>query len=300
MKFRPKTFYKRFLRGSALGNSYIGVVLAVLAFGTYMVPLKAWPKFSSWAYLSCVAVGMFVGELVISLLTGTLCVLPVGIICGFLWVLGGAFCFWAVQVEDLTGAGVRAMGMSILASFLSGVLIFSESTLLYFSIPAIALLLWGLKLLAPSHGSLWKNWRSLLAGAVFGLFLIPYKFANVPLLEFMSSFTIGIFIAAELLVGILCLKRRALFEYRLAPSVASVFMGFLWMAGQHGCFWAIDTKGALGYAVGYPLTQLNLLVNLLWGVVVFHEYPTRPERIRLAIATSVILVGAALLALSKM
>ena len=293
-------FYKRFLRGSALGNSYIGVVLAVLAFGSYMVPLKAWPKFSSWAYLSCVGLGIGVGELVISLLTGTLCVLPVGILSGFLWVLGGAFCFWAVQAEDLTGAGVRAMGMSILASFLSGVLIFSESTLLYFSIPAIALLLWGLKMLAPAQGSLWKNWRSLLAGAVFGLFLIPYKFTDIPLLEFMSSFTIGIFIAAELLIAIMCIKRRALFEYKLAPSVVSILMGFLWIAGQHGCFWAIDTKGALGYAVGYPLTQLNLLVNLLWGVVVFHEYPTKMERIRLAIATSVILGGAVLLALSKM
>ena len=282
-----------------MGNSYIGVVLAVLAFGTYMVPLKAWPKFSSWAYLSCVALGIGVGEFAISLLTGTLCVSPVGILSGFLWVLGGAFCFWAVQVEDLTGAGVRAMGMSILASFLSGVLIFSESTLLYFSIPAIALLLWGLKMLAPAQGSLWRNWRSLLAGAVFGLFLIPYKFTDIPLLEFMSSFTIGIFIAAELLIAIMCIKRRSLFEYKLAPSIVSVLMGFLWIAGQHGCFWAIDTKGTLGYAVGYPLTQLNLLVNLLWGVAVFHEYPTKPERIKLGVATSVILVGAALLALSK-
>lgn len=293
-------FYKRFLRGSALGNSYIGVILAIFAFGTYMVPLKAWPKFSSWAYLSCVGLGLAVGELIISLVTGTLCVLPVGLLCGFLWVIAGAFCFWAVKVEDLAGAGVRAMGMSILASFLSGVLVFAESTLLYFSIPAIVLLLFGLKMLAPPQGNVFKNWRSLLAGAIFGLFLIPYKFTDIPLLEFMSSFTIGIFIAAQLLVGILCIKRRAIFEFRLAPSVVSVFMGLLWVIGQHGCFWAIDTKGALGYAVGYPLTQLNLLVNLLWGVVVFHEYPTKPERIRLAIATVVILGGAVLLAMSKM
>ena len=293
-------FYKRFLRGSALGNSYIGVVLAVIAFGTYMVPLKAWPKFSSWAYLSCVGLGLAVGELIISLVTGTLCVLPVGLLCGFLWVIAGAFCFWAVKVEDLAGAGVRAMGMSILASFLSGVLVFAESTLLYFSIPAIVLLLFGLKMLAPPQGNVFKNWRSLLAGAIFGLFLIPYKFTDIPLLEFMSSFTIGIFIAAQLLVGILCIKRRAIFEFRLAPSVVSILMGLLWVIGQHGCFWAIDTKGALGYAVGYPLTQLNLLVNLLWGVVVFHEYPTKPERIKLAIATMVILGGAVFLAMSKM
>ncbi|WP_290922722.1 GRP family sugar transporter [Fibrobacter sp.] len=283
-----------------MGNSYIGVILAVFAFGTYMVPLKAWPKFSSWAYLSCVGLGLAVGELIISLVTGTLCLLPVGLLCGFLWVIAGAFCFWAVKVEDLAGAGVRSMGMSILASFLSGVLVFSESTLLYFSIPAIVLLLFGLKMLAPPQGNVFKNWRSLLAGAIFGLFLIPYKFTDIPLLEFMSSFTLGIFIAAQLLVGILCIKRRAVFEFPLAPSVVSILMGFLWVIGQHGCFWAIDTKGALGYAVGYPLTQLNLLVNLLWGVVVFHEYPTKPERIRLAIATMVILGGAVLLAMSKM
>ena len=294
-------FYKRFLRGSALGNSYVGVILAIFAFGTYMVPLKAWSKFSSWAYLSCMAFGMFLGQLGISLATNTLCVLPVGILCGFLWVVAGAFCFWAVKAEqDLTGAGVRSMGVSILASFVSGVLIFSESTLLYFSIPAILLLLFGLSRLAPPQGNVFKNWRSLLGGLIFGLFLIPYKLAEVPILEFMSSFSIGIFIAAELLVAILSLKRRALFEYGLAPSVVSMFMGVLWVIGQHGCFWAIDTNGALGYAVGYPLTQLNLLVNLLWGVAVFHEYPTRPERIKLGLATSVILIGAVLLALSKM
>ena len=294
-------FYKKYLRGSALGNSYVGLVLAIIAFGTYMVPLKAWSKFSSWAYLSSMALGMFLGQLGVSLATDTFCVLPVGLLCGFLWVVAGAFCFWAVKAEqDLAGAGVRSMGVSILASFVSGVLIFSESTLLYFSIPAILLLLFGLSRLAPPQGNVFKNWRSLLAGLIFGLFLIPYKFAEVPILEFMSSFTIGIFISAELLVAILSIKRRALFEYDLAPSVASFFMGVLWMIGQHGCFWAIDSNGALGYAVGYPLTQLNLLVNLLWGVAVFHEYPTKNERIKLAIAVSVILCGGALLALSKM
>ncbi|WP_254842301.1 GRP family sugar transporter [Fibrobacter sp. UWB11] len=284
-----------------MGNSYVGLVLAVFAFGTYMVPLKAWSKFSSWAYLSCMALGMFLGQLAISIATDTLCVLPVGLLCGFFWVCAGAFCFWAVKAEqDLTGAGVRSMGVSILASFISGVLVFSESTLLYFSIPAILLLLFGLSRLAPPQGNIFRNWRSLLGGLIFGLYLIPYKFAEVPILEFMSSFSIGIFVAAELLVAILCIKRRALFEYGLAPSISSMLMGILWVVGQHGCFWAIDTKGSLGYAVGYPLTQLNLLVNLLWGVVVFGEYPTKPERIKLAIAVSVILCGGALLALSKM
>ena len=140
---------------------------------------------------------------------------------------------------------------------------------------------------------------SLPKWAVFGLFLIPYKFAEVPILEFMGSFALGIFVSAELLVAILSIKRRALFEYGLAPSVTSMLMGVLWVIGQHGCFWAIDVNGALGYAIGYPLTQLNLLVNLGWGVLVFGEYKTARERIRLLLATFIILAGAVLLTLSK-
>ena len=154
------------------------------------------------------ALGMFIGQLCISFATDSFRLLPVGLLCGFLWVCAGAFCFWAVKAEqDLTGAGVRSMGVSILASFVTGVLIFSESTLLYFSIPAILLLLFGLSRLAPPQGNVFRNWRSLLGGLIFGLFLIPYKFAEVPILEFMGSFALGIFVSAELLVAILSIKR---------------------------------------------------------------------------------------------
>jgi glucose uptake protein len=90
-----------------------------------------------------------------------------------------------------------------------------------------------------------------------------------------------------------------MFEYLRVPSIVTILMGILWMVGMHGCFWAIDVNGALGYAIGYPLTQLNLLVNLGWGVLVFGEYKTARERIRLLLATFVILAGAVLLTLSK-
>ena len=275
-------------------------------FGTYMAPLKKWPTYSSWAYLSMMSIGVLVSALAIAFVTGTFNLAPVGLFCGLLWVAGGAFCFWAVQAEaDLAGAGVRAMGVSILASFLSGVLLFHEHSNFVLSVPAIVCFMLGLSRLSPSHGgSVFKNWRSLLGGFVFGTYLIPYKLATAAGLsltdvEFMCPFSIGIFIGSQILIAILEIRRKKMFDFPRVPSIVTVLMGFLWMAGMHGCFWAIDVNGALGYAVGYPLTQLNLLVNLGWGVIVFGEYKTARERIKLLLATFIILAGAVLLTLSK-
>lgn len=275
-------------------------------FGTYMVPLKKWPKYTNWSYLSMMTLGVLVSALAVAFATGTFNVSPVGLICGLWWVIGGAFSFWAVQAEsDLAGAGVRAMGVSILASFLSGVLLFGESSNFLLSVPAIACFMVGLSKLSPSQGgSLFKNWRSLLGGLAFGTYLIPFKLATLSGyaltdLEFICSFSEGIFIGSQVLVLVLQIRQKKMFEFPPVQSLTSVLMGFLWMAGTHGCFWAIDVNGALGYAVGYPLTQLNLLVNLAWGVLVFGEYKTARERLRLLFATFIILAGAVLLTLSR-
>ena len=292
-----------------MGNSYIGALLAIVIFGSYMVPLKKWSSYSSWAFLSMMTTGALICSLVIAFITGTFNMNPMGLLCGLLWVAGGAFSFWAVQAEsDLAGAGVRAMGVSILASFLSGVLLFGESSNFAFSIPAIICFLVGLSRLTPSTGgSVFKNWRSFLGGFVFGTYLIPFKLATanglqLTDLEFMCPLTIGIFIGSQVLVGILTLKRKKSFGFPLVPSVICVGTGALWVIGMHGCFWAIApiaAGGSLGYAVGYPLTQLNLLVNLCWGVFIFGEYKTAKERIKLLLATFIILAGAVLLTLSK-
>lgn len=299
-------FYSLSLRGSALGNSYIGALLAIFMFGTYMVPLKKWPKYTNWSFLSMMTFGVLVSALVVAFATGTFNVSPVGILCGLWWVIGGALSFWAVQAEaDLAGTGVRSMGVSILASFLSGVMLFGESSNFVLSVPAIACFMVGLSKLSPSQGgSLFRNWRSLLGGLAFGTYLIPFKLATLSGyaltdLEFICSFSEGIFIGSQVLVLVLQIRQKKMFGFPPVQSLTSVLMGFLWMAGTHGCFWAIDVDGALGYAVGYPLTQLNLLVNLGWGVLVFGEYKTARERIRLLFATFIILAGAVLLTLSR-
>lgn len=282
--------------------SVIGVLVGIFAFGTYMVPLKKFPSYSSWSFLAVMAVGALACSTVIACVTGQFNFAPVGILCGLLWVVGGALCFWAVQAEaDLAGTGLRSMSVSILLSFFSGVVVFQEPTLLYFSIPAIACMVVGIWIPASkSKTSIWKKWRSLLSGAVFGTYLIPYKFSGMGDMEFLFPFSVGVCAGSLILVALLSLKRRKSFGYPFVPTLWAFGSGVLWMLGTLAIFWAIADDGMFGYAVGYPLLQLNLVVNQIWGVFAFGEYASRGGRVKLAISTVVILVGAILLTLSKM
>jgi glucose uptake protein len=111
---------------------------------------------------------------------------------------------------------------------------------------------------------------------------------------------VGVCVGSVLLVAIMTLKRKKSFGYPKIPTLFAFASGILWMLGTLAIFWAIADDGMFGYAVGYPLLQLNLVVNQMWGVFVFGEYASRHGRIKLTLSTIVILVGAVLLTLSKM
>ena len=266
-----------------------------------MVPLKKFPNYSSWAYLAFMSVGALLCSIVINCITGQFNLNLVGVLCGLMWVVGGALCFWAVQAEaDLAGTGLRSMSVSILLSFISGVAVFREPTALYFSIPAIICMLIGIWIPAGKVHSLWKNWRSLLSGAVFGTYLIPFKLSGMGDMEFLFPFSFGVCVGSLILVTMVTVRRWRDINFTFVPSVLSLVSGIMWMIGTLAIFWAIADDGLFGYAVGYTLLQLNLVVNQMWGVFVFGEYSTRRERVKLAISTVVILSGAVLLTLSKM
>jgi len=261
-----------------------------------MVPLKKWPHASAWSFLAGLSWGIFLSANLVGIVTHTVNFRFPGVGSGLIWVIGGALCFRAVQKENLAGAGVRAMGMSILTSFLCGVFLFKESVFLPLSLFSLLVILFGLFLLAPHIRGFFKNWRSLCGGVIFGSYLIPFQYSDLSALEFIYSFSMGIFIGSNLLVLFLKLKNPEKIRWTPAFTFASMGAGVFWMLGTHGCFWALD---GLGYAVGYPLTQLNLLVNILWGVIAFGEYPTKKEKAGLLSAALLIILGAVLLTLSK-
>lgn len=281
-----------------MDSSFLGAFVAILAFGSYMVPTRRFPNFSSFASLAAIGVGALLLSAVVALGTGVFAVSPVGIISGLAWVVGGSLCFYAVQHEaDLAGTNVRSCGMCVLTSFLCGVFIFHDGVKLPFALPAVILLLAGLMLLAPQKVSPWRQWRSICGGVVYGVHLLPFQLSGLGVLEFAPSYAIGI-CAGALAVFLLLGRRQGNFKAK-APWVAGILAGALWMVGTHGSFLAIDPAGSLGYAVGYPLTQLNLLVNVGWGVLLFGEYKGRAAKIRILGSAAVILAGAVLLAVSK-
>ena len=265
-----------------------------------MVPLKKWPQYSSWAFLASMSVGAAFCSLGIGLIKDCVTLNLVGLACGAIWVIGGALCFWAVQAEqDLAGAGLRSMCVSILLSFVSGLLVFGEPSKLYFSIPAIGCMLAGILLQAPKGQSLFKNWRSLSSGAIFGTYLIPMKLSGVPDDNFLMPFAVGICITSITLILVMSFKRGKSFEFARTPTLFSVAAGVLWMIGTQAIFWGVAEDGLFGYAIGYPLLQLILVVNQMWGIFAFGEYATKRERIKLAFSTLIILTGAVLLTVSK-
>lgn len=278
--------------------SYLGALLAIIAFGTYMVPLRRYPEFSSYAVLFAVAWGALLLSLALAFGFDNWTLSPLGFLCGAVWVLGGALCFNAVQRErDLSATSVRAMGSGILVAFCSGVIL-GEKVYMPLAVMGIVGIFSGLFLISPQWGSVLKSWRSIAAGVVFGLHLLPFQLSGMKPLDFSLSYALGITVFSSILLLIVRRRERISFLQK-TPWIVAFFAGILWMAGTHGCFWAIDSKGALGYATGYPLTQLNLLVNIAWGVLIFGEYKKAKERVRLGFAAMVILVGAFLLAAAK-
>ena len=73
-------------------------------------------------------------------------------------------------------------------------------------------------------------------------------------------------------------------------------------AAAAGCLWAlanvmsVHATKHLGQAVGFPLTQVCVIVSAAWGVACFGELPRRAQRLGFAASSTITMVGATILA----
>lgn len=278
-----------------MNTSFLGTICALLAigaFGTYMVPLKRFPQLSPWNFLMHMAWGALLSSAIAAYFAGWTPFYWVGFFCGLVWTLGAGSIFSAVQKEDsMGGVTVRAMATSITVSFLMGTLYFRESIIWGIAVPAVLLLLGGLLVLDP--GALknpLRNWRSFAAGAVFGSYLAPYHPEIHGTARFMLPLTMGITLGS--LLFFLMFRGKA----SVRETGASAGAGALWTLGSIACYKAVEL---LGFTVGYALSQLNLLVAIAWGMVAFGEFPTRPERMRVLGSAGMMIAGGALLSMAR-
>lgn len=280
-------------------QGYIGVLVAIFAWGSYTIPLKSEKSLSPLWFQAWLSIGIGGSSLVIGVLRGFSHFSSWGIFAGLVWSIGAAGSFLAVQHEGLSGASTRWMGTGILVSFAIGAFLMQEPVAMAIALPGVVLLILGL--LVVSKASEEKNqatlkinplryWRSIGAGMVFGSYLVPMQLAGIPSWDFIAPMGLGI-----LLGGFVLLAFRPVATPRL--RLTCVGCGLAWNCANIGSLLAVQS---LGFAVGFPLTQLALLVSISWGVWRFGESPLPSQRRFLAIAAGCLLLGAGLLGFSRL
>ncbi|HSQ40910.1 MAG TPA: GRP family sugar transporter [Fibrobacteraceae bacterium] len=278
-------------------HGLIAVLVAIVAWGSYTVPLKQREDISPFWFQWWLSLGIGLSSLIFGAFRGFAAFSLWGIFAGLCWTFGAACSFLAVQKEGMSGASTRWMGVGILVSFSSGVFVLGERVSMALALPGVLLLLAGLLFVSQASADeigircfgFLKYWRSLCAGVVFGAYLLPMRLAQVQSWDFVAPMGIGIFVGALVFLLIL----------RPAPSP-----GFRWISLGCGLAWNLANVGSLvavqvfGLAIGFPLTQLALLVSISWGVFHFGESPLPCQRRFLMLAAISLLAGAALLGFS--
>lgn len=142
---------------------------------------------------------------------------------------------------------------------------------------------------------------ALIVGLFGGSILMPLQLAPRAQrgLDFVPSFGLGTLIVAPVItLPYMWLSRssgsRGHWAVResLLPGLAA---GAMWNGANICSIYAIPR---IGYAVAYPLMQCAVVVAAMWGVIVFKEIRGRQVAV-MAGAGGILLVGAALLAVSK-
>lgn len=136
------------------------------------------------------------------------------------------------------------------------------------------------------------------AGIVNGSSLVPLKFAPAEAqgIQYMISFGIGVLIITPVLnlvyFGVIKREKPDLkISSWVVPTFASI-SGVMWNIGN---FSSVFATLYLGFTIGFPLTQMNLVVQALFGIVLFREVRGKFELASYCFGVALILAGAFML-----
>ena len=114
-------------------------------------------------------------------------------------------------------------------------------------------------------------------------------------INYIISFGIGVIIVTVVMLYIYWLIFEQLPPFHVkATMLPGMITGLLWNVGNYCSIYATLY---LGLTVGFPLTQLALVVSGLWGIIAFKEIGGIRTLSVWTISVTVLLAGAALLAL---
>ncbi|NIO43965.1 MAG: hypothetical protein GTN36_00190 [Candidatus Aenigmarchaeota archaeon] len=279
---------------------FLTALIAAMGWGTYLVPMKKIKKLNPFQFQLLMCNGIFLFSLLISItLNYSLSLNLFGIVSGLIWSTGNIISILAVKKIGLGRASAIWMSFVILVSFLWGILFFQENlNSVYFGVFGVFLIMVGILFVSLSRSKgrykISGIMVAILAGLLFGSQYVPLKISNLTPDQFLFSMSFGILIAGWIYSGWTLFFSKNLDISNYAKK------GFL-----SGIFWVIANLSALfavanlGISIGFPLTQLSLLIAVLWGIFYFKEVMEKKHKMKVLIGAIVMLLGAFLLAFAR-
>jgi len=140
---------------------------------------------------------------------------------------------------------------------------------------------------------------SVFLGLCTGTMLVPSKLApeDIQGIEYVFSFAIGVAIITVLFAPVYFIfqyiRGNGLpnFHFKIAV-VPGLLAGTIWNVGN---ICSINATFYLGLTIGFPLTQLALLVSGIWGMLLFKEISRMTSIIVFFTSVCILLGGAVLL-----
>ena len=282
----------------------IFALLTILLYGSWAVPtktLKINPKVQAfWLTLG----HLIVSAIIFILLSNMMPSLNNSIaplIAGALWAIGITLGYVGIKHLGITRAIGIWVPVNILVGALWGLIFFGEAKILGteklllsllgigFLITAAITVISSIKTKEKMVGSAFLGiLASLSVGLFHGSVFVPLRASSLPFAATFLPWGIGMAITTSLIV----LSQRLKLNYGLLSNSRMLSSGLILGVGN---YLALLTIKYLGYTNGFALTQLSIVVNTLWGAVVFKEITSAKGKILIATGVAVALVGAYIL-----
>lgn len=273
---------------------FYGLVFALVAaavWGTYFVPVKKVGLYNIFQLQGGIGIGAIIFAIAVLPFYGSLTIYIYGISAGVIWVVASILMMLSVRNIGLARASPIDGSLVIITSFLWGVFLFKEQIgSLLFAIIGLTLLVIGLPLITVGEkksGNRKGYVYAAIAGLLWGAIFVPLKLADT-LESTYFSMALTIFV-----IGIILMV--AFRQFGKKDTVVGAAAGIMWNAANLASFFAI---ASLGLAIGYPLTQLAILIAALWGLLYFKE-AKKKRAMAIYAGVAVVLIGSAFLALSS-
>ncbi len=249
----------------------IGILSALIAaifWGSISVPMKIAKKIDIIWYQLISATGTLIATIIIVPTVGLLFEINIyGIISGIIWAIGNTLAISSINKVGISRAVPLFTGTSITLSSIWGTLYFKEPILhLETTLLGLSLLLLGILAVYTTNGKHTEKWKkegailALTAGLLLGTQFVPMKIAEITTETIYFPMSIGIIIGST---TIFLIKRK---NHNLKHIPHGFASGGIFALGNYFGIIAIST---LGLTVGFAITQIAVLVAILWGIIYY-------------------------------